>query len=101
MGVKRARTYTLEFKEQALQLAKEMKSAAKAAGKLGIPVSTIHGWRNRKKFGVLNGASDGDIPSHESIEEENKRLRKEVEELKKVNHILKRAAAFFSQDHLK
>ena len=32
---------------------------------------------------------------------EIKRLKKEVEDLKSVNYILKRAAAFFSQDHLK
>jgi transposase-like protein len=36
-----------------------------------------------------------------SDHEELLRLRKEVSELKKVNHILKSAAAFFSQDHLK
>ena len=39
--------------------------------------------------------------SNETPQEEIKRLRTEVTELKKVNHILKAAAAFFSQDHLK
>jgi transposase-like protein len=33
--------------------------------------------------------------------EEILRLKKENEELKKVNYILKRASAFFAQDHLK
>jgi transposase-like protein len=33
--------------------------------------------------------------------EEFRRIQKENEKLKKVNQILKSAAAFFSQDHLK
>ena len=36
-----------------------------------------------------------------SLNDEVRRLQREVAELKKVNHILKAAAAFFSQDHLK
>ena len=36
-----------------------------------------------------------------NLEEENRRLVKENKELKDVNYILKKAAAFFSQDHLK
>ena len=36
-----------------------------------------------------------------NYEEENRRLQAENAELKKVNHILKAAAAFFSRDHLK
>jgi len=35
------------------------------------------------------------------MQEELRRLRKEVSELKQVNILLKSAAAFFSQDHLK
>ena len=50
---------------------------------------------------ILNLKMWGGSTSYETPEEELKRLRKEVEELKKVNYILKRAAAFFSQDHLK
>jgi transposase-like protein len=42
-----------------------------------------------------------DSKSKSVLEAENKRLQRENEELKKVNYILKRAAAFFSQDHLK
>ena len=37
----------------------------------------------------------------ENAAEELARLRRENNELRKVNHILKAAAAFFSQDHLK
>jgi transposase-like protein len=37
----------------------------------------------------------------ESPEEELNRLRRENQQLQKANYILKQAAAFFSQDHLK
>jgi transposase-like protein len=36
-----------------------------------------------------------------NLEEENRLLQKKVKELEQVNLILKKAAAFFSQDHLK
>jgi transposase len=101
MGVKRPRQYTGEFKEQAVRLAKELGSVKKAAARLGIPEATVHGWRWRanKNAGKLRGSA-GALTA-DSPEEEIKRLRKENDELKKANHILKRAAAFFSQDHLK
>jgi transposase len=103
MGVKNPRRYSPEFIEQALRLAKDLGSGQAAAEKLGIPVATVHGWRKRQKLGSLKSVSrvsDGGTPV-ETSEEEVRRLRKEVEELKKANYILKRAAAFFSQDHLK
>jgi len=40
-------------------------------------------------------------PAPPSLVEENRRLQRELAEQKKINHILKAAAAFFSQDHLK
>jgi len=33
--------------------------------------------------------------------EEIKKLKKQISDLEKTNYILKKAAAFFSQDHLK
>ncbi len=89
------RVYTKEFKEQAVELAKEMGSFTAAAKHLGISDSAIHAWKSRASGGHENrsGLTEAQI--------ENQKLRKENIELKKVNHILKAAAAFFSQDHLK
>ena len=105
MGVKSPRQYTIEFKRQAVQLAQELNSGPKAAKQLGISSSNIHTWRKHFKLGEL---SAGDVKStapanrpQELADDELKRLRRENVELKKVNHILKQAAAFFSQDHLK
>jgi transposase-like protein len=105
MGVKNPRQYTTEFKRQAVQLARELKSGPKAAHQLGIPESNIHTWGNQEKAGTLGGGISGKQTIKEatqvSSDEELKQLRRENTELKKVNHIWKQAAAFFSQDHLK
>ena len=93
------RKYTQEFKEQAVRLAKQLGSNRAAAQQLGISDVNIHVWQN-KDLKRQSKASAYVSPS-ETPEEEMKRLRQENEELKKVNYILKRAAAFFSQDHLK
>jgi transposase len=95
MGKKAIRSYTSEFKRQALNLAKEL-GPTKAARHLGIRDANIHNWRKKEAEVSLPTADDP-----KALAEENRKLREKVLELEKVNHILKRAAAFFSQDHLK
>jgi transposase len=94
-----SRSYTLEFKRQAVKLAESLGSVMKAAKQLGIPDVNIHSWR--KKLRESEGASSKLTVSTSLESEEIKKLRRENEELKQVNLILKTAAAFFSQDHLK
>jgi transposase len=89
----------LEFKRQAVKLAESLGSVMKAAKQLGIPDVNIHSWR--KKLRESEGASSKLTVSTSLESEEIKKLRRENEELKQVNLILKTAAAFFSQDHLK
>ncbi len=105
MGVKNPRQYTVEFKRQAVQLAQELKSGPKAAHQLGVPESNIHTWRKQSKAGVLEGKSSAVAAANSQAkaftDDEFRKLQRELVELKKVNHILKQAAAFFSQDHLK
>ena len=96
---KHQREYTDDFKYRAVELSKEI-GVAPAERKLGIPTGNIHNWRKRlEKLGRIS-KSDTKSPT-ETPEEELKRLRKENSDLKKANLILKHAAAFFSQDHLK
>lgn len=90
------RKYSNEFKQQAVQLSYQL-GPTRAAKQLGIAESNLSNWRDKK----VKDAKDPKRQEAESQEDEIKRLRKENEELKKVNYILKRAAAFFSQDHLK
>lgn len=90
------RTFTEEFKQQAVNLSKELGSGTKAAQELGINESLIRNWTKRSNSEKSLKSVDPTF----SVEE-FKRLQKENDKLKKINHILKSAAAFFSQDHLK
>ena len=97
--MKKQKKYTKEFKRQAVELADSLGCTSEAARQLGITNGSIYSWRTR---GILEEGSAGvssNVPLSEA--EELKRLRCEVIQLRKVNHILKAAAAFFSQDHLK
>lgn len=91
--------YTKEFKLQALELVNQLGSYAEAARQLGVKDSLLHTWKSKFNFIMKKDSDKAASSSPESAE--IKRLKKENEELKKVNYILKRAAAFFSQDHLK
>lgn len=94
------RKYTKEFKIEALNLAKELGSYSAAARQLGVSDGILHSWK--EKYGIsINSDSKKSVVESINESEEIKRLRKENEELKKTNYILKKAAAFFSQDHLK
>jgi transposase len=92
------KNYTKEFKLQALELAGQLDSYADAARKLGIEPGRVYAWKAQLKY---EPKKSGIKPTLSPEAEEIKRLRKENEDLKNVNYILKRAAAFFSQDHLK
>jgi transposase len=96
MGRKTKRQYTLEFKQQAAELAARI-GFARAAQQLGVAVSNIHGWNKDLRKSDTKKSKK----SVTGLEAENQRLERENNELRKVNDILKRAAAFFSQGHLK
>lgn len=88
--------YTKEFKQQAVELAESMCNVSKAAKQLGISDVNIHAWKR-----TLEGTQSPKNRTNLEQSEEVRQLRKENAELKKINIILKSAAAFFSQDHLK
>lgn len=68
----------------------------RAAEQLGVSVANVQRWKSN-----LENKEPSSKKEKESLEEINRRLQKKNDELKKANYILKRAAAFFSQDHLK
>ena len=95
--MRKSRKYTEEFRKRAVELAETLGNTSEAAKQLGIDNANIYGWRTRLKAQQVTEMSN----RPENAAEELARLRRENNELRKVNHILKAAAAFFSQDHLK
>lgn len=92
--MEKRKTYSPEFKQQAVDLAISLGNYSQAARQLGISNSILYTWKGKcgheAKVSILSES-----------EQEIQRLKRENAELKKVNHILKAAAAFFSQDQLK
>jgi len=97
--------YTQEFKSSAIQLAlNSEKSAMKIAQELGMSNKTLYAWlREYRKEHNLERPSNRRVKksnTSESLSEENKRLRKELAEIKKEREILKKAAAYFAKETL-
>jgi transposase len=95
---KRGRTaYTDEFRREAVRLVENDPSQiAEVARGLGIHPETLHEWYRRSQ-----AAGEGPIvpPTHMlTLEEENRRLRRENARLTEERDILKKATAFFARD---
>ena len=94
------RKYTKEFKIEALNLSKELGSYSEAARQLGLRDSILHAWK--AKYGIsISDKSGKPVAQAAKDSDEVRELKKKIQDLEKTNYILKRAAAFFSQDHLK
>ena len=94
---KARRTFTPEFKVQAVQLITEQgKSVAEVARDLDLSESLLRGWKRAlDKDGDRAFPGKGNPPAHE---EELRRLRAEVKRLTMERDILKRATAFFARE---
>jgi len=93
------RTFTREFKIEAVKLVTEQgRSVAEAARNLGIGENLLRKWKQ-----ALDAASDRAFPGHghlPALEEELRRLRAENERLQMERDILKKATAFFAKESL-
>jgi transposase len=93
---KKRNKYTEEFKRDAVRLMRNRgeRTVAQVADDLGVPTNQLHRWA--AAFDAKDVAKRND--RGETLEDENRRLRKEVERLKMEKAILKKAAAFFAKD---
>ena len=97
------RSYTAEYRANAVALAKEMGGSA-AARELRIPADTLYTWISRAKRGDLPMSHTATDPKAarnlaervKELERENKALRSENAQIMRENQILEEAAAFFA-----
>ena len=92
-------TYSKEFKQQAVQLFQTSgKSKSHIARDLGISDSALSKWC--KEFGERGGEAFPGKGHQAAIEEENKKLKRELEIVRQERDILKKAVSIFSQPQL-
>jgi len=105
---KEKRSYTPEYREQAVKLAKEI-GYEKAQTELGVPPSTFLRWMRQEREGRIDLGVENRTPQKALIlakelkqeKEKIKKLEKENEELKKVNDFLREASRFFASSQQK
>ena len=94
---KTQRTFTKEFKLEAVQLAQSsQKSLTQIANDLGIADSTLHHWC--KQFGEHGEHSFVGSGHQLPQEEELRHLQRENELLRQERDVLKKAIGIFSRD---
>jgi transposase len=97
------RSYTAEYRTNAVMLAKEVGASA-AARQLRIPTDTLYTWIGRAKRGELPKSAIPPDPKAslnlaervKELERENKALRSENAQIQRENQILEEATAFFA-----
>ena len=105
---KKQRNYDMEYKIQAVKLAKEI-GGAKAAAELGIPENTLYAWMKAAREGRLDTGHGSHTPQTAmNLAEELALLRRQVKEqekeirrLKEENEFLEEASAFFAASRRK
>jgi transposase len=91
------KVYTREFKEQAVQLVQSSgKPIAQVARELGISDTSIHQWRQEL---AQHGKEAFPGSGHQTaLEEENRRLKRELERVQQERDILKKVVGIFSRE---
>ena len=98
MEKKIQKTYTEEFKKEAVRLAPESgKPKSALARELGITTSLPYAWI--KKYDEVNSRGLT-MDEYKAEQEEIKQLKVENKKLKQENAILKKATAYFAKDQL-
>ena len=95
---KSRKTYTIEFKEQAVSLAEKLGNISLAARQLDVSIVSLKDWVQKAKIASISGDSLSKLISDQ---ERIIQLQKENELLRMENEIIKKATAYFAQSHLK
>ena len=96
---RRFRSYTDEFKQEAVKLAVNSVSISATAKELGVPDATLHTWvKKAKRSGTCIMLSKGTATNVNDLLEENKKLHKRLARLEQEKAILKKAATYFAKE---
>lgn len=95
------RAFTAEFKLEAVRLAKNSeKPLSQIAREVGIQPSMLRSWKRQAES--RTGLTAGDVfPGQGKLsreEEEVRRLRRELEQVKKERDFLKKATVYFAKE---
>ena len=92
--------YTPDFKKTIIRLhLEEGRTMKSITSEYGVSKTTISKWCNEFSEECHNKAESNPAATNEAeIMKENARLRRELEEVKKENLFLKKAAAFFAKE---
>ena len=94
---KKIRTYSAEFKAEAVKKIADNNSNISATAKqLGIAMQTLSNWNNKANQGKLEGTEQYD-PQLVAVMEENKRLKRQLKVAEEEREILKKATAYFAK----
>ena len=95
-----SQSYSLEFKKKIIRLHEEEGRTYKSiTAEYGVSKASISKWCSEFSTGCQKKAeTDPDTPTEMELMKENLRLRKELEEARKENLFLKKAAAFFAKE---
>ena len=93
------RTYTAEFKREAVRLSQQPGvSVVQIAEELGVSDHSLYRWRKQAQGrGELAFPGNGKV-ALTAEQEENLRLKKELERVKQERDILKKAVGFFARE---
>ena len=93
----RGTKYTQEFKDSTIQLILNSdKSVLQISKDLGVSDKTLYAWM--KAYRLEHGTFSPNSTVKESLQEENRRLKRELAQVKKEREILKKAAAYFAKE---
>ena len=95
---KKYRTYSKEFKLEALELLRTSgKSAAQIERDLGITTGLLLKWRDRYQVKAANGAETLASSDLGAVQAEVRLLRRQLEVVEQERDILKKAVSIFSR----
>lgn len=97
-GRRERRAFSAEFRAEAVRLATERRAAggtlAQVGRELDVTPDQLRTWMKQQGLGTGGGAA---IPG-ETIEQENRRLRREVEVLRQEQAFAKKVAVYFAKE---